>query len=90
MTRRPGLHVTVCTFPGCRWAAVIGDRCATHDGETTPRPPSGRPNPNSVAAQVTALLNGPATCHNHPDRPVRARGLCGSCYSRAWRDGFTR
>lgn len=27
----------------------------------------------------------PATCH--PDRPRRGRGLCGTCYSRAWRAG---
>lgn len=27
----------------------------------------------------------PAACH--PERPVSARGLCHSCYNRAWRTG---
>lgn len=26
-------------------------------------------------------------CVVHPGRPVKARGLCGSCYDRSWRAG---
>jgi len=39
-----------------------------------------------MSGDASAPIKRVATCH--PDRPMLARGLCGTCYHRGWRARF--